>query len=55
MKAEDILIAYSGKGYYSRELLIEAMKAYAKDQITKDRERVKKLNIIMIEPPIILD
>ena len=37
-------------------LLKEAhIKAYAEAMIEKDRERLKSLNIIIIEPPIILD
>ena len=57
MKAEEILLANSDKGHYSHEAIILSMQEYAKDQIEKDRERVK-LNVktkVLSDYEIIID
>lgn len=66
MKAETILEKQFGAELCNlEESLVEAMKIYAKDQIEKDRERVKKsyydetdssdFNSMINDTPIILD
>lgn len=60
MKAEEIKFEILGIPY-TQSTLTEMVKAYAKDQIEKDRERVKKninpkwLNTSIDKTPIILD
>lgn len=53
MKAEEILKLIERAGM--SDLKIAHIREYARIQIEKDRENLKRLNIIIIEPPITLD